>query len=335
MILRNVKFCSYINTIMRKSIDWLKDEEHYRDLGLTWIAHGNAGNFLETHPSYNKKDEWLNGSPDVLDSYNKTISSGIPKYWRYHKDKFTYDMNSDGFRTMEFDKVDWKNSYVIIGCSHIQGIGNPYKETIGQYISRRLSAPVINLGVGGLSNQAIYNNLLKQITTYGKAKGYFIMWTYPWRHTDMGRYYMQEGYKDFWARGDGVPGLTSNTKFTDDFVNDLMWKRNVVWHSTKMLLQGTPTSYIWEPHCWALEDEGDIMIPIRFPARSNFTSHKTTVHGVPWENQSDEYKEWYLNKICARDIMRYDPKTGPHGSHWGPVVNIEVANYFVDNLSNE
>ena len=65
MILKNVKFCSYINTIMRKSIDWLKDEKQYRDLGLTWMAHGNAGNFIETHPSYNKKDEWLNGSPDV------------------------------------------------------------------------------------------------------------------------------------------------------------------------------------------------------------------------------------------------------------------------------
>ena len=33
--------------------------------------------------------------------------------------------------------------------------------------------------------------------------------------------------------------------------------------------------------------------------------------------------------------MRYDPKTGPQGSHWGPAVNIEIANYFVDNLSNE
>ena len=45
-------------------------------------------------------------------------------------------MNSDGFRTMDFDKVDWKNSYVIIGCSHVQGIGNPYEETIGEYISK-------------------------------------------------------------------------------------------------------------------------------------------------------------------------------------------------------
>ena len=40
------------------------------------MAHGNAGNFIETHPSCNKKDEWLNGSPDNPDVYNKTISSG-------------------------------------------------------------------------------------------------------------------------------------------------------------------------------------------------------------------------------------------------------------------
>ena len=342
MILRNVKFCSYINTIMRKSIDWLKDEKQYRDLGLTWIAHGNAGNFIETHPSCNKKDEWLNGSPDNPDAYNKTINSDIPHYWRYRKDKFTYYMNSDGFRTMDFDKVDWKNSYVILGCSHVQGIGNPYEETIGEYISKKLSAPVINLGVGGLSNQAIYNNLLKQITTYGKAKGYFIMWTYPWRHTDMGSYYMQDGYKGFWARHDEVPGLTSNNKFTDDFVNNLMYKRNVIWHSTKMLLQGIPTSYIWEPHCWAMEDLGDTLIPIHFPAGSNFRSHimdlkyrSPSNKDFLWVKKSDEYKEWYLNNICARDIQRYDPKIGPQGSHWGPAVNVEIAKYFVDNLSNE
>ena len=53
-----------------------------------------------------------------------------------------------------------------------------------------------------------------------------------------------------------------------------------------------------------------------------------------WENQSDEYKEWYLNNICARIFMRYDQKRGPQGSHWGPV-NVEIAKYFVDNLSNE
>ena len=335
MILKIVKFCTYINTIMRKSIDWLKDENKYRDLDLTWMAHGNAGNFLETHPSYNKKDEWLYGSPDVKDSYNKTIKSGIPKYWRYHKDKFTYDMNSDGFRTIEFDKVDWKNSYVIIGCSHVQGIGNPYDETIGEYISRKIAAPVINLGVGGTSIEVMYNNLLKQITMYGKAKGYFILWTYPWRHIDIGYYYMQEGYKDFWARGDGVPGLTSSNKFTSGFLNNLAWKRNIIWHSTKMLLQGTPTSHIREPHCWALEDEGYSLVPIPFPKNSNFTSHNSGFHAKSWRDQPDAYKEWYLNNICARDIMKYNFKTGPHGSHWGPAINIEVAKYFMDNLSND
>ena len=34
--------------------------------------------------------------------------------------------------------------------------------------------------------------------------------------------------------------------------------------------------------------------------------------------------------------MRYDPKNRTtKGSHWGPAVNIEIAKYFVDNLSNE
>ena len=111
-----------------------------------------------------------------------------------------------------------------------------------------------------------------------------------------------------------------------------MYKRNIIWHSTKMLLQGTPTSYIWEPHCWALEDEGKTLINIPFPSGSNFKSHSKK---VLWKNQSDEYKEWYLNNICARDIMKYDLKTGPHGSHWGPAVNVKVAKYFMDNLSNE
>ena len=43
-------------------------------------------------------------------------------------------MNSDGFRTIEFDKVDWENSYVIIGV-HMLRLGNPYK-TICEYIKK-------------------------------------------------------------------------------------------------------------------------------------------------------------------------------------------------------
>ena len=51
-----------------------------------------------------------------------------------------------------------------------------------------------------------------------------------------------------------------------------MYKRNVVWHSTKMLLQGHQ-HHTYGNHCWAIEDEGDTLIPIHFPARSNFRSH--------------------------------------------------------------
>lgn len=318
---------------MSKNIDWFNEEKEYRDLGLTWMSHGNCGNFLETHESYNKKQKWLYGSPDVEDSYKRLIQEQIPSYWRYHNDTVIYNMNSDGFRSPEFDRVDWRNSYVILGCSHIQGIGTTYENTIGEFIARKLATPVINIGVGGASNQVIYNNLLKQIDTYGKAKGYFIMWTYPNRYIEMGRYYMQEGFKDFWARGDIVPGLVNSRKLTDSFQNELFYKRNIIWHSTKQLLQGTPVSFIWEPHCWALEDEGDSLISIPLPKRDNFTttshSHK---EGIAWCDQPDSYKKWYLNEICARDILKYDTKSGPHGCHWGPTVNSRVAKYLMGNL---
>ena len=92
MILKNVKFCSYINTIMRKWIDWFYKEKENRDLGLTWMSHGNAGGFLENHESYNKKSNWLYGSPDVEQSFQKTIDSGIPKYWRWHNEQIEYEI---------------------------------------------------------------------------------------------------------------------------------------------------------------------------------------------------------------------------------------------------
>ncbi len=330
MILRNVKFCSYINTVMRKWIDWFYKEKENRDLGLTWMSHGNAGGFLENHESYNKKSNWLYGSPDVEQNFQKTIDAGIPKYWRWHNEQIEYDMNSDGFRTRELDKVDWKNSYVILGCSHIHGLGNQYHETIGEFISRKIAAPVINLGVGGISNEVIYNNLLKQLKTYGKAKGYFIMWTYSNRFANVGKYWYarDNSMKPFWAIDRVVPENMShkNAEVTDQFISQLMYRRNIIWHSTRLLLQDVPLSEILEPHCWAIEDLGDTKIPIKHPAGSGFSSH------IPWNKQSDAYKEWYLNKICARDIMKYSHTKGPEGSHWGPAVNSKVAQHLVDGL---
>ena len=42
-----------------------------------------------------------------------------------------------------------ENSYVILGCSHVFGVGTLYHETITKYIAKELNSPVINMGVGG------------------------------------------------------------------------------------------------------------------------------------------------------------------------------------------
>ena len=86
-------------------------------------------------------------------------------------------------------------------------------------------------------------------------------------------------------------------------------------------------------HCWTMEDPGDTLVPIHFPAGSNFRSHimdlkyrSPSNKDFLWVKKSDEYKEWYLNNICARDIQRYDQKWTKEVI--GPAVNVEIAKYF-------
>ena len=55
--------------------------------------------------------------------YNKINKVMSSKYWKYaNLDKIIYQNNSDGFRSdKELEKIDWKNTSVVIGCSYVYG----------------------------------------------------------------------------------------------------------------------------------------------------------------------------------------------------------------------
>ena len=41
-----------------------------------------------------------------------------------HNETIDYYLNNEGFRNnVNFDEVDWENSYVILGCSNVVGVG--------------------------------------------------------------------------------------------------------------------------------------------------------------------------------------------------------------------
>lgn len=56
---------------------------------------------------------------------NKKIKENNPE-WLYHTKEVRYTTNRDGYRTYEWDKVDWPNAIVIFGCSCTYEIGRAH-----------------------------------------------------------------------------------------------------------------------------------------------------------------------------------------------------------------
>jgi hypothetical protein len=66
-----------------------------------------------------------------------------------------YKVNSYGYRCPEFDNINWKDSYVLLGASNIFGEGVLEDETINYYLEQMIDKPVINLGFAAASNQHV------------------------------------------------------------------------------------------------------------------------------------------------------------------------------------
>ena len=66
-----------------------------------------------------------------------------------------YKVNSYGYRCPEFDTINWKDSYVLLGASNIFGEGVLEDETISYYLEQMIGKPVINLGFAAASNQHV------------------------------------------------------------------------------------------------------------------------------------------------------------------------------------
>ena len=184
---------------------------------LKWKLHHQAG-----------KPYWTTEFMG-FDSEDKTehMKKHIGEQWKYYNLPIEYRLNKQGFRcNTDFDDVDWKNSYVITGCSHTFGIGQYMNETMGEYLSVKLNAPVINLSVAGTGNDTIMHNFVHLCRKYGKPKGIFVLWTYPYRFAKtLG--YQREGYDahgsyfdSVWLRFDILPGQHTPENYRDNINTD-------------------------------------------------------------------------------------------------------------------
>jgi hypothetical protein len=97
--------------------------------------------------------------------------------WRYRTKDITYTLNSNGYRTDEFDSIDWAEAVVIFGCSIVFGVGITDDETISATLSKILDRPVINMGVCASSVTFATHNALILNRGYPTPKAVVNIWS--------------------------------------------------------------------------------------------------------------------------------------------------------------
>ena len=101
-----------------------------------------------------------------------------PEDWYYRTHPVRYTLNSLGYRTKEFDDIDWKESIVMFGCSFVFGIGVTDECTIPYFLEKLSGRPVINMGIAGSSIQtALHNSIILNDSEYPTPKAIVNMWT--------------------------------------------------------------------------------------------------------------------------------------------------------------
>lgn len=71
-----------------------------------------------------------------------------------------YKFNANGYRCAEWANVNWSESVIVLGCSHVAGVGVNNEHSLPYQLEQRWQRPVVNLGYGGSSMTVqLYNSL--------------------------------------------------------------------------------------------------------------------------------------------------------------------------------
>lgn len=171
-----------------------------------------------------KKTKWIGLDNIHVFKKNKKIQ---PSDWPYHTQSVTYTLNSEQYRTYEFDQVDWKNAIVLFGCSLVYGTGVDDSDTIAANLEKITGIQVVNLGQGGTSCQYLYHNNVILAENFPTPKAVVNIWTSFERTIKYGRFKI-----------DNIgPWNTNNTKdLTQNAVeNGILFAKSarLIWKNTK------------------------------------------------------------------------------------------------------
>lgn len=97
----------------------------------------------------------------------------------YYVDKWgvEFNLNSNGFRTIEFNTVDFTQARALaMGCSHTLGDGNNFEDSWPEVLKNKINfKQIINLGQFGASTDYVVR-ILPDCLDYFKPEVVFIFW---------------------------------------------------------------------------------------------------------------------------------------------------------------
>ena len=113
---------------------------------------------------------------DTLELYlaNSAGNSAFEQQWP--RGSVTYTTNRDHYRCPEWEQIQWADSILVLGCSCTFGVGIDDADTVASQLARRLSRPVINLGVAAASWLVIWTNTVRLIQAGIKPPHVVYIW---------------------------------------------------------------------------------------------------------------------------------------------------------------
>lgn len=107
-----------------------------------------SGPLIQTdYASYNGEFYSQDTENKLYDNTKRFAANGI--HWEYADKYIHYNFNNQGYRTKDWNNIDWENSIVLHGCSFIVGEGLAEEDTISAQLSNLTGKYVVNLGISG------------------------------------------------------------------------------------------------------------------------------------------------------------------------------------------
>jgi hypothetical protein len=234
---------------------------------------------------------------DNEDFFLKNLET-MPEDWHYRTKKISYANNSHGYRTKEFDKIDWKNSIVVLGCSHTYGAGVAIDETFSHYLSLLTNREVVNMGVNSGSNELMMNNCAYVINNFEIPYAFVFNWTDIFRFI----YYIDEKQHNVtpWIFEKNQKDM--RVKINNKYVNIL---RKIYHYRAENYIYLKKINYNYKLNVLAMIKD-----------RSNFFDCSISESGT--DTMQCKYFE---NKEDARDL-----------SHMGKDTHQAIANYIFEEM---